>query len=323
MSLSNQQMSERRGLVTSSVIPDIAEGNWHRAWRKVHQIEVFDATAATERGDDMEPYVRNRSRKKIAEYMGQSFLRAVKARFVKHENGMFGDSTDVLYVNRGAKVLALGEIKSTIGRLASEQFGEEWTDQVSPYSKFQSCWHLLHHPHVDPCFVSVIVSTEFKFQQQNYVVKRDGEMIGDLQDLATKFWIDHVKGEKEPEPDSTNDTIEFFKKRYLGDVSESYKPATVDLAVLLREHAELSERVKEMEKARAQIDLQLRAYVGNDLGAESDELVVRYTPIAGRPYYDVPKMLRDLEIPADVAEKYKETKGAHRRLFYKFKGESK
>lgn len=323
MSLSNQQMAERKGLVTSSVIPDIAEGNWHCAWRKVHQIETFEGSLATERGDDLEAYVRHRARRKIAEYMRQP-LKVLKATFMRHENGMFGDSTDVLYLDRtSGMTVALGEIKTTIGLLAAERFGDPWTDQVAPYARFQSLWHLYHRPAIESCFVSTMVSTEYKFQHQIYVVKRDEEMLGDLRELATKFWIDHVQGGKEPQPDAANDTVAFFKRRYLGNVSETYKTASVDLAVLLREHAELSERVKELDKQREQIDVQMRAIVGDDLGAESDEIMMRYTPIAGRPYYDVPRMLRDLSISDDVAAQYKETKGAHRRLYYKFKGETK
>lgn len=290
--LTTKQIEQRKGLITSSRIYDVAQGHYHLVWRDMKGLSTFTGNDDTERGDELEGAVRRWSARKLLKERGMR-LRALSPAFRKHpKHEWAGDSCDVAYYSN-VKLEMIGEIKTAAEGVA-RQYGDEGTDAVPDRALFQSHWHLLHYPEVDTCVVPALLGG-FKFGLKLFYVQRDPEFAAMLIEAAERFYKDYILPDREPPADGTNSTTEWFKSRYPSGNGQLIA-ATPGLVALAREYKNAKTVIKQLEERARAAQNQLLAAIGENAGAEYDGVRITLSDVEETTYTATRKAYRMMRI---------------------------
>lgn len=101
------------------------------------------------------------------------------------------------------------EIKKHGFYVAMCGYGEPGTDEVPEYELIQCAWGM-HVTGIDRWDLAVCIDGP----PVDYVIHRDAELDQMMVEAVDRFWIDHVQGQREPEPDGHERYSEWLRDRY-------------------------------------------------------------------------------------------------------------
>ncbi len=277
MSLSKEEMDERKGRITSSVIYDV-QHNPFRAWTRIMQLEDPKAKAALEKqenikfGNEAEEVVRGVAANRLG-------LAHAKARFRPHpEHDWAGDSTDASFTEiASGKLVAIGEVK-THGSAYAGAYGDDGSEQIPERIEAQCRWHLIHWPEVDVCY-AIAFTAKHELRLQIHPVKRDASKDGQLWEAAKKFHRDHIATNTPPPLDGTDDSKHALISRYRSPGEAMVTAGELVMGDIERRRA-LKAKLKPLEAELKGIDNRIKDAIGNGRGLiYGGKTVARYVDV--------------------------------------------
>ncbi len=237
MSLSPDQLRRRLDGMTATDIAAVVNLHPYRSpisvWsEKRGEAPPWIDTDRTRWGDLLEPVIRS-------DYATRHEVRVEVPGTLEHPDApwMLATPDGVAYPIGGADPLEGLEIKCHTIRL-SWMYGPPGTDEVPPHVLIQAVWGM-----------AVTGLTRWRViafidgQPREYVIDRDDELIGALQERAERFLVDNVRGGQPPDPDGSESYDEWLKGRWkkntaelldIGNDRETY--TLIERAKAIREH---------------------------------------------------------------------------------------
>lgn len=255
----DQWLGLRKGRVTSSPVAGALGMNRHQtpleAWLSITGRSLFEGNKATIRGTRLE--------QPVLDYPTREgrYTRA-PAPFVLHANGWAADSTDCLYADENG-VMHVGEGKTAAQGMAVG-WGHEGTDEIPENVLVQSYWHLGHWPAAVGCVVPVLIGG-FTFEFREYYVPRDNDLIGELFDLAEKFYRDHILLDVPPAP--TADDRDGLAYLWPKHVPDKWLPPSTEIERLTRAYVDARAQEKAGKAMKEDLRGQLAFLLGDAEGS--------------------------------------------------------
>lgn len=279
--LSTEQLEMRRKGITGTDIGAILGRSEFKSpldvWReKTGQAEPLDMTAAMERGNFLEPALRewysHRSGALFVEEPGTLVLRG-EPRIMATPDGLahFGDGG---YQRRSVERRGL-EIKAP-GPHAEAGWGEPGTDQVPDAYLLQGVFEMAVLD-VERLDFAALLGGELRI----YPVQRHRELEKHLVDFALSWWERHVVGGLEPEPTVRERDVEFVTKR-LGRATKphlGWGQLTPEQRLHVEQLVEADRAVKAAERARKEMELRVKMALGEHGGLHLPPEMAPYSRI--------------------------------------------
>jgi len=304
MALTEAELAQRRGLITSSNVAACLGLDTRctplqaalRARGESDEPRNAVLEKACERGDRLESLCLD----SIAEPRGWTWR---KPPFVQRDDAPWaGDSCDAMYYDEQGRVAALGEAK-TAALGVSRHFGAEQSDDVPHTALLQSQWHLWHHPTAEVCYVPVLVGG-YRFEFREYIVPRKPQLIDVMTQELHEFHRRYVVGDELP-PVSADDGEWLLRK--WPDASAGMVTATPELESLVRAKAASGAALK---AAKADDDLaknRIREYLADGEGARAEWGSVYYRRVKGSAKTDWQRVANELasgDVPEDIVMRH-------------------
>lgn len=151
----------------------------------------------------------------LEDYVAKRFEEATGKKVRRNNFTLQHDTKDFLIANVDREVVgenAVLECKTT-----SSFNRKTWEEGIPPYYELQVLHYMLVGGY-EKGYIAVLIGNE-KFIWHE--VKRDEEMIKHLEEIETKFWLDHVEKNVIPEPDGSDDYDNEIKNKYKYSNEES------------------------------------------------------------------------------------------------------
>lgn len=261
MSLSPSQIAQRLAGMTATDIAAVVGVHPQRSpisvfLEKTGAAPPWVDTDRTIWGERLEPLVR-------ADYAARHGVRVEDPGTLAHPDHewMMATPDGVAYAEGGVEPLNGLEIKTHTIRLA-DLYGAPGTDEVPPHELCQCAWGMAVTGLSRWDLVAFIDN-----QPREYVIDRDDEVIGHLQERAERFLVDNVRAGVAPDPDGSDAYDEWLKARWskntdelidIGDDLETF--ALIERGKAIREQEADLDREIELLKQR------LRARIGDKAG---------------------------------------------------------
>lgn len=212
-------------------------GAWQRLTGRAEPIVMNDAMRA---GQVLE--------RAVLDYAGEQLGYRVKpGRFVLQKRQRLGGHLDGEKADR----TEIHEAKTTRSR---KGWGEPGTDEIPSHVATQCLHYLGLVPTAQVCWVPVLFSgLEFAL----YRVERNDELIGQLREMATRWWRDYVIADQPPPPINGHD-VALLYPRDSGAVVIADDVTTA----AHRELLELRARMKADEERREELESRLKLALG-------------------------------------------------------------
>ncbi len=261
MSLSPGQQRRRLEGMTATDIAAVVNLHPYRSpisvWsEKRGEAPPWIDTDRTRWGDLLEPVIRS-------DYAARHEVRVEVPGTLEHPDApwMLATPDGVAYPIGGADPLEGLEIKCHTIRL-SWMYGPPGTDEVPPHVLIQAVWGM-----------AVTGLTRWRViafidgQPQEYLIDRDDELIGALQERAEKFLVDNVRGGTPPDPDGSGNYDEWLKGRWKKNTDELIDIGDdLDTFELIARGKEIREREALLDDEFKKLTQQLQAKIGDAAG---------------------------------------------------------
>lgn len=296
--LSDEQLKQRAGLVTSSVAA-AALGEHSRmtpldAWMGIKgKLKPIEGNKAIDRGNALESLVLDYPCDAIN-------VTRRDAPFVRHPTlDWAGDSADCLYVHSDGRE-DVGEGKTASGVVAKE-WGDEGTDDIPTGALIQSHWHLIHHPQTGRCIVPVLIGG-FSFEFRLYYVARDDEFASAIIEDLARWHRDYVVADKPPPATAASDSrnIIAMHPRSLAN----YIEPSAELERLAREKNELTIERKDVEEREGIAKTKIQELIGSNEGSLGCGWKVTWKNNKDSLKTDWRAVAEELSAPNDIVNKH-------------------
>lgn len=160
------------------------------------------------------------------------------------------------------------------------------------------------------------IAVNFGFELRHYFIERDREIGEAIVEQAFTFMRDHVIPGIPPEPTPEHDTYDAITRRFLGP-SEQTLDADDETAALVLEFASVKATKKAAEEREDELKALLAARIGTAYGLDAGAHGrVLWPESKGRTSIDTDGLIRDLNVPADVLQRYTRVGAPYRTMRY-------
>lgn len=196
-------------------------------------------------------------------------------------------------------------------RQRTEQWGEEWTDQVPPNYLLQCQWYLMALER-QTCYLAVLFLAERRFHI--YQIEASERLQQSMWDAAADFWTLYVQRDMPPDP-SYGDEVE---KRYPQD-NQKMLLATDESMLIVNDLRTIQAEIKRLQESEKVLKDELKMLIGEHSGIEDADGKPIVTWKASKPTAKVQweSLARDLKIKPSTIEQYTLTKPGSRRMLIK------
>lgn len=171
---------------------------------------------------------------------------------IKHPDVPLGASLDARWINDDRRPV---DAKNTRQRTAD--WGEAGTDQIPIWYQTQLAVQMAVTG--APCADLAVLFSGQEFAR--FVVYRDQEVEGMILDRVAAWWKRHIIEGIEPEMDGSESSTNYLRQRFSRH-TDLIKPSTPEVLALVRQRQEADAALKEAEKAKAEAENKLKAYLG-------------------------------------------------------------
>ncbi|WP_353265849.1 YqaJ viral recombinase family protein [Gemmatimonas sp.] len=253
--------------------------------------KVIEPTPAMLRGHIYEPAI-------CADFLlNFPDFRAESVGTVSHPAGDFLRATvdRVLITPNGRGIL---EAKNVTPRFMA-QYGESGSDEA-PLDKIAQVQTQMEVMDLPWAYIAV----NFGFELRWYFIERDREIGEAIVEQAFVFMRDHVIPGIPPEPTPGVDTYESITRRFLGSNKETLK-ADEATAEMIAEFAAVKAAKKAAEEREEQLKSLLATKIGTAYGVDAGAAgYVLWPESEGKISKDFDGLVRELNVPPDVVQKY-------------------
>lgn len=126
---------------------------------------------------------------------------------------------------------------------------DRWDDGAPDYTQVQCQWEM----HVADLGVTDVVACLGGTDYKEFEVKRDDEVIGHLVEICSRFWRDHIEGDRMPEVDGSESATRVLGAKFPKPTAgmEEAVPELVEMALRYKEIGRAVATVKEEQKTLA------------------------------------------------------------------------
>lgn len=266
-------------------------------------LDVVEQTHAMRRGHIYEPAILAEFAELHPEYtLGY-------AGTTPHPNGDWLRATPDSLARRGADTVVI-EAKM-VHPSQRDKYGETGSDDL-PYDKQIQTQVQMD---VFGCSLAIVV-VNFGFETREYYIEANTETQGLLFDAGHDLWHNHVVPKVLPEPDLASDTYEAIS-RSLRQRGKSLVEASEPLATLVREFGDVKSALKTLGEREDELKKELALAVSADYGIDAGSNGrVLWPESAGRSSLDTEGLLRELNVPDDVVQRYTRVGHPYRTMRY-------
>lgn len=310
--LTKEQLELRKNGITGSEIAAVAGLNpWvspFDVWCKKKGVIEDDAGSYhTERGQYLEPAI-------IKWYSARTGRRVEETSTIIHpRNRIIIATPDGISIGDSGDRRAL-EVKSP-SLYTQKDWGDDGTDDIPQYYLPQVMWEcaVLGTASAD---VAAIVNGDLR----TYTVAYNERLYSALEDIAMRFWREHILTDVPPEPTGSERAREELLALY-PTATEDLLPASEEMRALAFEYDRLRTEEKIVSERKSEIRNKLVQIIGHHRGVEADDFKLSYNNIKPRSAIDYDKLVADLGITPEQLNKYRVIKPAGRMLTLKIRDE--
>ena len=189
-------------------------------------------------------------------------------------------------------------------KTASAYRQDVWENEVpAPY--ILQVQHYMAVTGMDKTYIAALVGGNHFF---HYVVERDNEMIAKIILMEKIFWEENVLGGKEPVPDGSEATTDYFNKKFGNSNGQTIKLPDEALSAC-EEYERLSKQLKEVEQLKDAAANLLKSYLKEAESGTVGDRKVTWKQI-GKSYVDGKRLKAE---KPDIYEDYLKST-SYRRL---------
>lgn len=272
-------------------------------WQQKRGLVTVETTHAMQRGHIYEDAT--------AQEFGLLFpgFRFERAETRAHPLGDFLRATPdrIIVTETGDRLI--GEVKQVTPHLM-DRYGESGSDEAPGYNLVQvqtqlEVWDM----------EAAILIVNFGFELRHFYVRRDRE-IGEFIVHAAHEFMERVKAGIPPEPTPAVDSYEAITRRYLG-ASEQTLDADEETAELIEEFAVVKASKKAAEEREEELKAVLATRIGGAYGIDAGAKGrVIWPQSDGKVSKDFDGLVRELNVPADVVQKFTFVGAPYRTMRY-------
>jgi predicted phage-related endonuclease len=288
-------VADRANYIGASDVPLLLGVSEYGGPLDLYQIKrgekVIEQTPAMARGHIYEPAICADFLLNFPEFTAESRGTVV------HPAGDFLRAT-VDRVITGPHGVGILEAKNVTPRFMA-QYGESGSDNapLDKIAQVQTQMEVLDLPWA-------YIAVNFGFELRWYFIERDREVGEAIVERAFTFLRDHVIPGIPPEPSPEHDTYEAITRRFLGP-SKVELPADEDTASLIEEFADVKAAKKAAEEREEELKTLLATKIGTAYGIDAGKVGrVLWPQSEGKTSKDFDGLVRELNVPADVVQKY-------------------
>ena len=199
----------------------------------------------------------------LENYVARRFTEATGLK-VKRANTMFYDEQNP-FMLADVDRLVVGERAGLECKTVNLYNADKWEDgNIPPHYKIQ-CYHYMAVLGMDAWYIAaLILGKGFVYHK----IERDEEVIANLRDIEKDFWENHVKAGVVPAPDGSEAAGEWLFSAFPNAKKESVIPLT-GFDERLKRRMEVTELIGKLEKEKAQIEQEVKLYLGDVECAEN------------------------------------------------------
>lgn len=202
---------------------------------------------------------------------------------------------------------AVAEVKAPHPR-NTQEWGEAGTADIDPQYIPQVQWEM-------GCTGTSLAHVAcFGWPTKLYVVPFHQRFFEVLVERAERFWRDHVETGKPPQIEATETAKAWLKHAYPGHVQGEWASADSDTEALVAELRLLKGEADLTKARRADIEVLLKAYIGDKEGLRSTHGSISYREQKGSTKTDWQALAEELRAPQDLIEKHTRIVRNSRRL---------
>lgn len=297
MSLSRDQLLERRGLITSTDAKAIVGVDPFRS-----RVEVWLSKQETGEPEDAKTYAQQRGHAleqlgldELAARAGLTVM-ANKATLRAKDRPWLAATPDGLVLEwdgaPASAIVAAAEAKS-VGLHMVRDWSDEEREPIVPLYVQVQCVVQMHVLDVPRAFVSAMLDTEG--EPRIYTLERDLELEGVVVEECERFWIDHVVAGVPPEPSTAWEAQQVVKRLFPRPTIRDMVQATDDVTAMAVAYALARDEEKLAKERKEALQAELCGLIGEHEGIvgpgwrafwkEREEYQVEaYTVPAGRRF---------------------------------------
>jgi predicted phage-related endonuclease len=298
---------DRANYIGASDAPMMLEVSEYGGRLDLYQIKrgekVIETTPAMQRGHIYEPAICADFLLNFPEFTAESRGTVI------HPAGDFLRAT-VDRVITGPHGVGILEAKNVTPRFMA-QYGESGSDNapLDKIAQVQTQMEVLDLPWA-------YIAVNFGFELRWYFIERDHDVGGAIVEQAFEFMRDHVIPGIPPEPSPEHDSYEAITRRFLG-ASKVELEADEETAGLILEFASVKATKKAAEDREDELKSVLATRIGTAYGIDAGKAGrVAWPESKGRVSIDTDALIRDLQVPEDVLQKFTRVGNPYRTMRY-------
>jgi predicted phage-related endonuclease len=300
-------VADRANYIGASDVPLLLGVSEYGGPLDLYQIKrgekVIEQTPAMARGHIYEPAICADFLLNFPEFTAESRGTVV------HPAGDFLRAT-VDRVITGPHGVGILEAKNVTPRFMA-QYGESGSDNA-PLDKIAQVQALMEILDLPWAYIAV----NFGFELRWYFIERDREVGEAIVEQSFTFMRDHVIPGIPPEPSPEHDTYDAITRRFLGP-SKVELPADEDTASLIEEFADVKAAKKAAEEREEELKAVLATRIGTAYGIDAGQWGrVLWPESKGKTSVDYAALVRELNVPEDVLQKFTRVGNSYRTMRY-------
>lgn len=178
----------------------------------------------------------------------------------------------------------------------------EWRDDEIPASYICQCQWYMYVTGYEYWYIACLIGGQ-KFVYKCII--RDDELIQYMVDIAKNFWENNVLKNEAPQMDGSDSCTEYLKENYPTDNGAEVR-LTSDISALVESFQEIKSREKALVKQKADIENQIKQYLGKAQSGINEEYTVLWKTQRGKPKFGLERLCKDYGIN-NVSDYYEET----------------
>lgn len=167
---------------------------------------------------------------------------------------------------------------------------KEWENNEIPASYICQCQWYMYVTGYKKWYIACLIGGQ-KFVWKE--IERDDELIGYMVERASEFWNNNVLKNEAPPADGSANCTEYIKEKYPEDNGEAIM-LTGDYISLIDELMLLKNKKKAFEKDIAEIENQIKQYLGEAEAGMSQKYIVQWRTQNGAPKFNKERLAKDI-----------------------------
>lgn len=179
-----------------------------------------------------------------------------------HPNARYLATPDALVYNQSGQLIGCADAKAVGPYMLQQWMKDDDADRGVPERVLiQITWHCLVTGTKEG-FASMLCGTEHRAYDLGY----SEDLALELQEVADRFWTDHIAPQKPPAPDGTEGAAKLLKVQWPENKKGLFKEANAVVAQYAQRYDALKKQISDLEGEREQIKQLLQSEIGDAEG---------------------------------------------------------